>query len=625
MLRSSALRPLAFLAALAALAPCAAAAAPTRDRPNIVLLVGDDHGWPYSGFMGDRIVQTPHLDELAATGTVFTHGQTTASVCVPSLRTLLAGIHSDQWDAYRDAVERLAGPQRPRTEVAYYWTLPRALAWQGYDTWEGGKLWEGTFEQAGFTHGMATAVSPNVFESVGDRFGRDGWSEGVALDPFRAFLDSTGERPFFAWIAPLLPHSPFDAPPEFQALYASRGLTAQESGYYANVSWFDAFVGRVLAELDARGLRDDTLVVYLADNGVGIHQPFAGVGQGKGTLAELGFRTPVILSWPGRVPAGEVRTDLVSEVDVPATILDYARADPIVAGGGVSLRSAIETGVPVGREKIVGHYRGNTAANSGYFVRTAIWRYVLARDGSERLYEIARDPFEQTDVAGAHPELLTQFRADVAAWQAKLGTPAERLDAAGRLTDDDGAALAGEELLLSGRARDGGYVRLRVRTGPNGEFRFSDVPHGSYLLRSERRVPLALGAVTAGAIPVTLPFGGLGTYYPLRAAGGRSGIVRPPGFARIGGVLRDERGRALAGRTVLVRGCGRRDVSVAVLSGRDGRYRAENLPADTYEVLALPRDHLQRPRVRVTLAPGEGAATVDLVARRASPPVRRRS
>jgi uncharacterized sulfatase len=587
----------------------AAHAASSPERPNIVLLIGDDLGWPYAGFMGDRVARTPNLDALAAGGTVFSEAQDTASVCAPSLRTLLAGIHDDQWNAHRPAIQALTGLQRDRREVAYYWTVPRALAWRGYRTWEGGKLWEGTFRDAGFSAGMATAASRNPFTSVGERFGRDGWGNRTALDPLRAFLDGTGQKPFFTWIAPLLPHGPYDAPEEFRQLYQNRDLTLVEAAYYANVSWFDAFVGAVVAEIEARGLRDDTLLVYLSDNGISIDHPFPGRDQGKGTMGELGFRTPLILNWPGHVPAGQVRTDLVSELDVPATILDYAGADPIVGSDGRSLRSAVEHGSAVGRDEIVGHFVGSTPANSGFFARTQTWRYVRALDHSERLYAIATDPFERTDVSSSHADLVAAFRADVVNGEKALFKAPPELDVAGRLTDLRGAAIAGEEMLLTGRARDGVAIRLLARTGPGGDFRLLAVPHGSYVLRSGRHVPLRLGHVNWWYIPLRLPLGGLGAFFPLEAAPRAPAAV---GTSAIRGTLRDPSGRPLDGRAVAIRRRDRPFGTVAVaLSAADGRYRAENLPSGSYEVRAAGGPRAHAPRAHLELD-ADDTATVDL-------------
>ena len=103
--------------------------------PNVLLLIGDDPGWPYSGFMGDPIVQTPNLDALAAAGTTFTQAQNPASVCQPALRALLAAVHDDQWSAKRTALQTTLGILPARSEVGHYRTLPRELARRGYLSW----------------------------------------------------------------------------------------------------------------------------------------------------------------------------------------------------------------------------------------------------------------------------------------------------------------------------------------------------------------------------------------------------------------------------------------------------------------------------------------------------------
>src|SRR5262249_46494957 len=155
--------------------------------------------------------------------------------------------------------------------------------------------------------------------SVGDQFGRDGWEEGTALDPLRTFLDHRDGAPFLLWFAPMLPHVPYDAPAEFRAPYERLGIDRRLVDYYANVSWFDALVGLLVDELRQRGLRDDTLILYFSDNGFEIGE-FAGFGDGKGTLHEQGFRTPLVVNWPGHVPAAVTRDDLVSLLDVFPTV-----------------------------------------------------------------------------------------------------------------------------------------------------------------------------------------------------------------------------------------------------------------------------------------------------------------
>jgi uncharacterized sulfatase len=582
---------------------CVAVAARAGERPpNIVLLIGDDLGWPYAGFMGDPIVRTPNLDALAAQGTTFVNAQSPSSVCEPALRSLLAGIHTEQWDAKRGALAAtVTSPMPPRSEVRYYRTVPRELVRRGYLAWEGGKLWEGTYATAGFTHGLATALPPTIFDSIGDDFGRTGWSAGTALAPLQTFLDQAASEPFFLWIAPMLPHVPLDAPAEFTTPYAGLGLDPQVAAYAANVSWLDAVIGAVLAELDARGLRDDTLVLFLSDNGKEATNDFAGVGHGKGTLYELGFRQPLILRWPGHVPEGVRRDDLVSTLDVAPTILDYAGVDALEDGGGRSLRAAVETGAPVGRDRLVSHFHAANAANDGFWVRTGSWRYLTATDGREELYAIDVDPFEQTNVAALHPDLLPGFRADIADWQAGLATGRPQLDVAGTIVDGGGLPLAGENLELSGRSATGERIRLRVLTSARGDFLFDSVPVGSYALKSRRRSAGLAASNQPRGLP--LPAGSLDQFLPL---GGFQAIpARSAGDASLHGTIRDTSGLPVGGATVALHGNG---VSVVVRSNPDGSYRAEWLPAGSYRLVAAKARPARKGVGRATVGAGHDRA-----------------
>ena len=527
------------LIALLFLNPCLLGAPGTasaaRDRPpNLVLLIGDDHGWPYSGFMGDPVARTPHLDALAASGTTFVNAHSPSSVCQPALRALLAGVHDEQWNRRRDLLERVLGDLPWRTEVEHYRTVPRELVRAGYLAWEGGKLWEGTYADAGFTHGLATFVFPRWYRSAGDGFGRDGWGDGTWRQPLDAFLDEAGERPFFLWVAPMLPHVPYDAPAEFAAPFVDAGLSAEEAGYFANLSWLDAVIGGVLDALDRRGLRDDTLVIYLSDNGKDAAVPGAGTGtgKGKGTLHELGFRTPLVLSWPGHVPAGVVRDDLVSTLDVPATLLDYGGAAPIRDLEGRSLRDAVERDRPVGRTELVGRFRGRSPATDGWWLRTRDWRYVVTTGGHEELYAIATDPFETHDRARDRPDLLPRFRDEVRTWQRRQAFGRTTVDVTGRVTDDTGSPLAGEPLELSGQSAAGRVIRAYARTSRAGDFAFTAVPQGLYAVTSRRPdAGLELSGRSA-PVPVPLPPGSIDAYLPLRArapSGRTVDHASPPG------------------------------------------------------------------------------------------------
>ena len=306
------------------------------DRPpNIVLIIGDDLGYPYAGFMGNEIVETPNLDRLAEEGITFTHAFSPASVCNPSLRTLMSGLHPRSWTSQRNRLEDAIGEPIPtNTEISYYVTLPRQLGRQGYRSFQGGKHWDGTFSMAGFDVGT-TAVFPFRNPIVSPDwliFARP------SLSAMHDFLDGVEEdEPFFLHLAPMLPHTPHDPNSTLRARYEAMGLSNAAVLYYANITRFDEVLGRIVSILEARGLRDDTLIIYVSDNGweQGAYDApyflgrYLGGDRGKLSLHDLGFRTPLIFNWPGRVPEDEVLDDLVTFEDLHATILQYAgRTDP---------------------------------------------------------------------------------------------------------------------------------------------------------------------------------------------------------------------------------------------------------------------------------------------------------
>jgi uncharacterized sulfatase len=405
-----------------------------RERPNLVLIIGDDLAYRDLGFMGSEIVRTPNLDRLAREGTVFRNAQVTASLCKPSLRTLLTGLHPYQWNLRIEELEQLGTGPRRGYEIEAFDTLPALLAGGGYLSFQAGKFFEKNFAVAGFTHGMERPTGE------ASPIGRS------TMKPVYDFIDENVDRPFFLWFAPALPHVPHDAPATYRALYEDRGFSEGAIGYYANITRFDDVVRNLVDHLDAKRLRERTLVVYLADNGWDQasstnHFSIPGGGpKGKASLHSLGFRTPVIFRWPGQIRAGVVEDALVSSVDLVPTLLDYAGVETPPDLPGRSLRGLLEGGQGRGSEYLVGSAdkvrvaRGRPklgdaahwSDESAFFVHTPEWRYILYADQErEELYDLRVDPEENHDVAPEHPVLAAMFRAKISDWKREMRRPLE--------------------------------------------------------------------------------------------------------------------------------------------------------------------------------------------------------
>ena len=285
----------------------------SNTHPNILVLIADDLGWQGLGAYGNKGIRTPNLDRLAQSGlrVVFAFG--TSPQCSPSRISILTGRYP-----HTTRAEDLHMPLPEGERI-----LPSYLQWQGY-----------------FTGMMAkTHIGPN-----GDR--QFQWYSPETSAAFPAFLDSAGNRPFFLWVGFHDPHRPYQrgaiSPPHSPArvsvpphLSDTPETRADLALYYDATARMDADIGRMLEELDRRKLRDNTLVVFLSDNGA----PFP---REKGTLYDAGIRTPLIFSWPQHVPAGSVYDrGVVSTIDLAPTLIEISGATAPKAMQGRSFRAML--------------------------------------------------------------------------------------------------------------------------------------------------------------------------------------------------------------------------------------------------------------------------------------------
>jgi uncharacterized sulfatase len=408
-------------------------------------MISDDQGYDDFGFMGSERIETPHLDRLAAEGTVFTHGYVSASICDPSLRSIATGLHPLQSEM---RIARLAeqGTRRGNArDMIDFVTLPRLLAEVGYRSFQAGKFFGGSYDLAGFSEGMNEPGADLRFGGPARKtLGR------TTMQPVIDFLDSVSQSgksksnsPFFLWFAPMLPHRPFDAEPEFQQLYSGEEFDDLNNGtrrYYANITRLDARIGELIAALEARGLREDTLIVFLSDNGWD-HGPGQRIGngwdadgeKGKRSMYELGFRTPILFNWPGRIAAGVRRDELVSSVDLFPTLLDFAGAPPRNDRPGFDLRSLIEGTEQPPRDAVfasMGDVRASDLRprpadgpklDPGVMLRTPEWAWIgYPRGGFEELYDMRADPKQTRNLARERPKIAAKLRRRMEEWKQRM-------------------------------------------------------------------------------------------------------------------------------------------------------------------------------------------------------------
>jgi uncharacterized sulfatase len=410
-------------------------------KPNIVLILSDDQAWNDYGFMGHGIVETPHLDRLASQSVVFKRGYVPSPICRPSLMTLATGLYphqhkitgNDPKGGYRES----AYPREALLEnIDKNPSLPQILAEQGYLSHQSGKWWEGNYKRGGFTHGM----------TEGSRHGDKGLTIGrQGMDSIFNFINHAvaKDKPFYVWYAPFLPHSPHNPPDSLFQKYAGKTKSDHISRYYAMVEWFDSTCGQLVDYLDDNGLRENTLIYYVCDNGWIQQADSKRVDLGsKQTPMDGGVRTPIMFSWPGKLKPAS-RPELAQSIDLFPTVLSAANIQLPQNLPGLDLWDELTEEKPIDRNIIFGEAYGhdiidkdNPEESLAYlWCIEEDWKLILSYDGIVeggnggydyihdqmrkepiRLYKIVEDPYEKNNLADEHPEIVEQLKQKIEAW-----------------------------------------------------------------------------------------------------------------------------------------------------------------------------------------------------------------
>ena len=419
-----------------------------QKSPNVLYILSDDQAWTDYGFMGHPQIKTPHLDKLANESVLFERGYVPTALCRPSLVTLVNGQYAHKHGVTgNDPSPKNYSPKdgknynQKRAKLISYLdkfdTLPKLLGEKGYLSHQSGKWWEGNFKHGGFTHGMTRG-----FPKSGGRHGDDGLKIGrEGLQAIEEFVDHTMEekKPFFLWYGVFLPHTPHNPPERLLKPYRDMGLPLPIAKYYANCTWFDETCGQLIDILEERNLRDDTLIVYVTDNGwINRTDKSAYAPRSKQTPYEGGIRTPIMFSWPnGKLKIG-TRKDVVSSIDLFPTVLAATRARTPKALPGLNLLENLKTKKPIKRKGIFGESFAHDIADienpeDSLLFRWTIegnWKLLLTYDGEvnryktthpreekrPQLFNLLKDPKEENNLAEQNPDVVAKLVAKIDNW-----------------------------------------------------------------------------------------------------------------------------------------------------------------------------------------------------------------
>ena len=412
-------------------------------QPNVVLILIDDMGYRDPGFVGNKYIDTPNIDKIAKSGAVFNQCYASAPNCAPTRACLLTGQYTPRHGVYTVVDDRYA-PGQPHMKVMSTKgndelppetkTVADALKSKGYATaligmWNIGRGRDGT-------PGSPTGRGFDIYKRPDDiNFEKDAYmnSQGRYLsdalcDEALSWIDQNKSKPFFLYYAEHSVHEPFDPKPELLAKYKSKTPTGLDKGitpeYAATVEAVDTSIGRIMSKLESLGLTKDTLVIFTSDNG-GLPYVVNPLRGSKGLLYEGGIRVPGAISWPGVIPAGKSFDEPVASIDFMPTILE-ATGTPLPKNqptDGISLLNQVKTGASLKRNALYWHfpcYIGKGEPMS--LLRSGDYKLIQKFAGPTfELYNVKKDPSEETDLAKTEPAKLEELKKLLFAWQKETG------------------------------------------------------------------------------------------------------------------------------------------------------------------------------------------------------------
>ncbi len=338
-------------------------------RPNIVFIIADDMAWDDCGAYGHPKIHTPNIDKLANSGMRFDQAYLTASSCSPSRASIITGNYPHNTNA-----EQLHWPLPPDNI-----TFVEHLKTAGYWTAQAGKWHMGDSVINRFdevydvgTAGFQLAPDGKKAAQEGDGSGCENWVPLLQKRP--------KDKPFFLWLAAVDPHRPYkdsiiDNPHHIEDViippYMPDTKEVREDFvyYYNEIARLDSYVGKVVAELERQGISDNTLILFISDNG----RPFP---REKTTLYDGGIKTPWIVKWPGKVKTNSICKSLVSSVDIAPAFLTLAGLKPLPSFAGADFSELLTHPEKNIRQNIYAEDHWHDYEDFGRAIRTKEFKYI---------------------------------------------------------------------------------------------------------------------------------------------------------------------------------------------------------------------------------------------------------
>jgi len=426
-------------------------AQPKVASPNIIIILTDDMGYADVGFNGCLDIPTPHIDKIAERGVVFTNGYVSYCVCGPSRAGLMTGRYQDRFGYSRNPLFTPNDPQMglPLSEE----TLADVLKKADYKSLAIGKWHLGAHEslhplKRGFNDfygflGGGHHYFPENF-TLNDAYEAKNEYDSYKIKLLRnyerveekeyltdalsreavSYIEKNKDRPFFIYLAYNAPHTPLQATEKYLSRFENI-KEPQRKTYAAMVSAVDDGVGQVLSKLEALNLMENTIIVFLSDNGGPENSNGSnnGVLRGqKGDLFDGGIRVPFAMQWPAKIPAGVVYQNPVISLDIFATVIAQTQTpvktkNPI---DGVNLLPYL-TGENKGEPHDFLFWRKFDAQD--FAVRNGNQKMVIKKGSEKMLFDLGKDISEQNDINVENKDKTETMMNELKKWESQTVGP----------------------------------------------------------------------------------------------------------------------------------------------------------------------------------------------------------
>ncbi len=425
------------------------------DKPNVLLILTDDQGWGDIRSHDNEAIYTPNLDGLAASGARFERFFV-SPVCAPTRASLLTGRYHMRTGVH--GVTR--GAENMRAEEV---TIAEALKASGYATgifgkWHNGAHWphhpnaQGFDEFIGFCAGHWNNYFDTTLEKNGAPHPTKGYITDVLADHAIDFMDRHKNEPFFCYVPFNAPHAPFQVPDKYFDKYKKQGLDDTLACVYGMVENIDDNIGRMMAALEVLGLADNTIVIFLTDNGPNTDRYNGGMRGRKGSVHEGGVRVPSFWRWPNKIPQGLVIKPNAAHIDVLPTLVELTgvQEPATLPLDGQSLAPLLLDQAYNAPDRVLYTYWGGKQA-----IRTAEMRYVKESSRWSG-FDMVKDPEQKRDVVREHAgELAELGHAASIQIRAMIGEGFKPVPAEAGHAGEPVLVLAGHEAFLAPNKGEG--------------------------------------------------------------------------------------------------------------------------------------------------------------------------